>query len=206
MTYTATSRIVRTCMLGLALVSAGVASIAAAGEKALKLDSARITINGTTNVHPYTASTTAVRLTKVVVAPGEGDAIEAALLPDGLQAFEFAIPTTSLTSPKDGVDKNMHKALKAEQNAEITFKLTRLEARAAVAGGYHATGLLRVAGVEREVAFDLTAQRKDGTLIVRGELPLLMTDFGVTPPKAMLGMLKTDPKITIQFDGVLAVQ
>jgi hypothetical protein len=34
---------------------------------------------------------------------------------------------------------------------------------------------------------------------------ILMTDFGVTPPTAMLGMLKTYPKVTITFDTQLTV-
>ena len=32
---------------------------------------------------------------------------------------------------------------------------------------------------------------------------MLMTDFGIEPPKAMLGMLKTDPKVTVTFETVL---
>jgi hypothetical protein len=32
-----------------------------------------------------------------------------------------------------------------------------------------------------------------------------MTDFGITPPKAMLGMLKTDPKVTVTFDTLVTV-
>jgi len=32
-----------------------------------------------------------------------------------------------------------------------------------------------------------------------------MTDFGIKPPTAMLGMLKTDPKVGIAFETVLAV-
>ena len=32
-----------------------------------------------------------------------------------------------------------------------------------------------------------------------------MTDFGITPPKAMLGMFKTDPKVTVTFETVLAM-
>jgi hypothetical protein len=64
---------------------------------------------------------------------------------------------------------------------------------------------LKIAGVEREVAFDLKTQRKEGSLVVRGEVPLLMTDYGITPPKAMLGMLKTDPKVTVTFETVLTV-
>jgi hypothetical protein len=34
---------------------------------------------------------------------------------------------------------------------------------------------------------------------------LLMTDFGITPPKAMLGMLKTDPKVTVTFEASFTI-
>lgn len=32
-----------------------------------------------------------------------------------------------------------------------------------------------------------------------------MTDYGVQPPTAMLGMLKTAPKVTVTFETVLSV-
>jgi polyisoprenoid-binding protein YceI len=66
-------------------------------------------------------------------------------------------------------------------------------------------GVLQVAGVEREIALDLAIERGDATLSVRGEVQLLMTDFGIKPPKAMLGMLRTDPKVTVTFEAVFAV-
>jgi hypothetical protein len=55
------------------------------------------------------------------------------------------------------------------------------------------------------VSFDVTTQREGSTLKVQGRLLLLMTDFGIKPPVAMLGMLKTDPKVAITFETVLAV-
>jgi hypothetical protein len=55
------------------------------------------------------------------------------------------------------------------------------------------------------VTLALKARLADATVTVTGELQLLMTDFGITPPKAMLGMLKTDPKVTVTFDTVLGV-
>ena len=64
--------------------------------------------------------------------------------------------------------------------------------------------MLLIAGVEREVALELTTERKDASLTVHGRVQLLMTDFGIKPPKAMLGMLKTDPKVTVTFETVLA--
>ena len=51
----------------------------------------------------------------------------------------------------------------------------------------------------------LKTQRRDAALVVTGSLPLLMTDYGIKPPTAMLGMLTTDPKVTVSFETVLAV-
>ena len=58
---------------------------------------------------------------------------------------------------------------------------------------------------EREVALALTILKTGETLTVKGTLPLVMTDYGITPPKAMLGMLKTDPKVTIAFETAFSV-
>ncbi len=98
----------------------------------------------------------------------------------------------------------MYKALKVQEHADITFRLLRLEP-GANPGAVKGVGVLKVAGVEREVSLALTTARKDANLLVTGALTMLMTDFGITPPKAMLGMLKTDPKVTITFETLLAV-
>ena len=57
----------------------------------------------------------------------------------------------------------------------------------------------------REVAIDITTERKDGDALVRGQIALLMTDFGIKPPVALMGMLKTDPKVTVTFETVLTI-
>jgi hypothetical protein len=176
-----------------------------AQQAALGVNSARVTIAGTSNIHEYTASTTLVRVTRVQLANGiAGPSFwDDIVKPGALEAFEIAIPAAKLSSPKDGLDKNMHKALKVQEHPDITFRLARVEPGAA--GAVKAIGTLRIAGVEREVAMKLTTQRKESGLTVKGELQLLMTDYGIAPPKAMLGMLKTDPKVTVTFETVLAV-
>ena len=68
---------------------------------------------------------------------------------------------------------------------------------------YHALGWLTIAGVEKELTLDLKVERQGSALSVTGVTDLLMTDFGITPPKAMLGMLKTNPKVRIQIDLLL---
>lgn len=171
----------------------------------LAVDTARITISGTSNVHAYTAATTNVRLVGAAVASTVTGANfwELVTKPGGLEGFEIAIGAATLSSPKEGLDKNMHKALKVTEHPDITFRLLRIEAGAA-AGTLQAVGSLRIAGVAREVTLPIKTTLKDSVLTVTGELPLLMTDFGITPPKAMLGMLKTDPKVVVSFEVALS--
>jgi len=170
----------------------------------LAVDTARVSIAGTSNIHEYTASTTTVRVTQVKLAPSVAGAAfwTEIVKPGAIEAFEIAIPAATLTSPKDGLDKNMHKALNVEKFPDITFKLARLEG---APGSLRGVGTLRIAGVEREVVLVLTTEQRGNTLTVKGRLPLLMTDYGIKPPTALLGMLKTDPKVTVSFETVLAV-
>jgi len=192
-----------------AIVAAAICAVAAVRPSAvapLAIDSARVTIAGTSNIHEYTASTTRVRVTRAQFsAAASPDVWETALTPGAVDAFEVAIPAATLTSPKEGLDKNMHKALKVEQYADITFRLLRFDTANKADGGARAIGLLRIAGVEKEVALDITTKRTGATLAVQGKLDLLMTDYGIKPPTAMLGMLKTDPKVTVTFETVLAI-
>jgi polyisoprenoid-binding protein YceI len=169
----------------------------------LKLSAARVSLAGTSNIHPFTASTTDVRMSRFVLAPADGDLLQSAVKAGALDAFAIVIKAASLTSPKDGLDKNMHKALKVTEFPEITFTLARTEAGAA-ANTLKAIGTLKIAGVEKPVAFELKTAVNASTITVMGEVPLLMTDYGIKPPTAMLGMLKTDPKITVTFEVVLA--
>jgi polyisoprenoid-binding protein YceI len=193
--------------LALALVTSLAVRLIATADAPLAIDTARVTIAGTSNIHEYTASTTKVRVTRAHLAAAVAGAEfwDNVLKPGAVDAFEIAIPAATLTSPKDSLDKNMHKALKVEEHADITFRLVRFEAKENAPGAARAIGVLNIAGVERDVALDITTKRTGSTLTVRGRVELLMTDYGITPPKAMLGMLKTDPKVTVTFETVLTV-
>jgi len=171
----------------------------------LAMDTARVTIAGTSNVHNYSAWTDTVRVTGVkLAATVTADTLwDDVITPGTLERFEVAIPAATLTSRDAGLDKNMYRALKVEEYRDITFRLKGVERSSA--GVLMAVGMLRIAGVEREVVLSLKTERRDATLVVTGRVVLLMTDYGITPPTAMLGMLKTNPKVTVTFETVLSV-
>ena len=187
--------------LGVALTLAAVA--VASAQLPLSIDKAQVTIAGTSNVHDYTATTADAKITKVAFGSDVAGATfwEQVQKPGGLAAFDLAIKAESLKSTKDGLDKNMYKALKTKDHPLITFSLKRMEG---APGALKAIGILQVAGVEREVTLPLKTTRKGEALAVSGEIDVLMTDHGIAPPKAMMGMVKADPKITVTFDVLLA--
>ena len=170
----------------------------------LAMGSSRITITGTSNIHAYSATTTHVRVTRALGAvPAGPEFWDALQRPGAIDAFEIAVAAATLASPKDGLDKNMHRALKVHEHADITFRLLRLEP--AAVGVLKAVGMLRIAGVEREIAMDLKTVRQESGLAVKGDVQIVMTDYGIKPPTARLGMLKTDPKVTVSFETLIVV-
>jgi polyisoprenoid-binding protein YceI len=169
-----------------------------AAEAPLTLSSARVSLDGTSNIHGFTASTTTVHVATEVGGAPAADLLEHAL--GGLKTFEVTISAASLVSENGDLNKNMHKALKVQEHPDIRFRLGALEQSV---NGYRATGSLTIAGVERQVALNLQVERKGAALAVTGNTELLMTDYGIAPPKAMLGMLKTNPKVQIRFELLL---
>jgi polyisoprenoid-binding protein YceI len=196
---------VRSALTAALLLAAGAGFLAvASAQSPLTIAKAKITIAGTSNVHDYTATTTEASVTRVQIAAGiAGPAFwDDVQKPGALEAFDLTIRAESLKSAKDGLDKNMYKALKTKDHPQITFSLQRMEG---TPGALKAIGVLKIAGVEREVTLPLETARKGDNLAVSGVLDVLMTDYGIAPPKAMLGMVKADPKITITFEVLLGV-
>jgi polyisoprenoid-binding protein YceI len=200
MTSGSLSRAVAAALAAASIVTAADAAIGRQEPSPVGVASGRVTIEGTSNIHDYTATTSALRVKTATLAvdAANPEFLAEIVKPGALQNVEIAIPAKTLASGKDGLDKNMHKALKTQEHPDITFRLNRLQP--AADGAVRAIGVLRIAGVERDVAFDLTAQLNGSVLSVKGSVPLLMTDYGIAPPKAMLGMLKTDPRVVVKFD------
>ena len=67
------------------------------------------------------------------------------------------------------------------------------------------TGLANQVSARNQISGTVANIRKGAAMSVQGQTQLLMTDFGIKPPTAMLGMLTTDPKVTVSFETVLAV-
>jgi polyisoprenoid-binding protein YceI len=110
---------------------------------------------------------------------------------------EVTMKTTALKSGKDQMDEIAYKALKAEKNPNISFKLISFKSL----GGNRSsvTGNLTIAGTTKPVTFEMQSLVKGQIVELKGETTFKMTDFQVTPPTAMFGTIKTDDNIKISF-------
>jgi len=155
-----------------------------------------ITIDGTSNLHSWHQ--------KVEKISGKGEVKLAVDKSLSLQALSIVIKVSSIKgSEGSGMDNKAYKALKADKFPEITFSLT--EPLANIPYGVNAfpaaaKGRLTIAGVTRSIIMPVKiAVSEDKKIIVDGIQQVKMTDYGIDPPTALLGMLKTGDTITINF-------
>jgi len=127
-----------------------------------------------------------------------------------LKKVQVKVPVRNLKCGNGKMDNNLYKALKADDASEISYSLATFDVvPGATTDSFtvKAVGALTIAGTEKTLTMDVTAARlPDGSIRAEGALPLLMTDFGVKPPTALLGTLRTDNKITVKFSLLVGPQ
>ncbi len=107
------------------------------------------------------------------------------------------------------MDRLMRDALNVKEHPTITYQLTSAErATAAASDGTFTlatTGNLTLTGTTNEIQMDVTGTPQgDGKIRFTGSYALKMTDYGMTPPTAMFGALRTGDDVTVHFDVVAA--
>jgi polyisoprenoid-binding protein YceI len=162
----------------------------------------KLWIDGTSNLHGWTCKATALD------ASIDLDAALAAQIatapPKALKRVQVKVPVKSLKCGHDAMDNNLYKALKAEETADISYILATFEAAPGEAKDtftLHTIGTLSVAGAEKKIEMDVVATRlADGSVSAKGVVPIKMTDFGIKPPTAIFGRLKTGDEVKVNFE------
>ncbi len=156
-----------------------------------------VTIHGTSNIHNWveTVGTVAGHSTVKFNDDGSFD----------LEAVEIRMNVHSIKSEKGSVmENNTYKALKGSKYPEIIFTLSEpLKALKSETGPKTvlAKGRLFIAGRTNVVSFMVKISMQ-GKLKLKfeGSETIKMTDYGIDPPSALLGTIKTGNGITIRFN------
>ncbi|PIQ82284.1 MAG: hypothetical protein COV76_04490 [Candidatus Omnitrophica bacterium CG11_big_fil_rev_8_21_14_0_20_64_10] len=169
----------------------------------------KVTVTGTSTLHDWEAESAA--LTGTLTLPAASWALLQSPAAGGSRSLPagaaFHLSTASLKSEKTGMDKRMHAALQAETHPTISYRLTSARiGRAGPDNGFsiETAGILTVAGVERPLEGPMRVQLlPDGRLTVDGAAPLKMSDFGIDPPRAMFGTIRSGDAIELSWRWTL---
>jgi len=157
-------------------------------------------IHGTSNLHDWDES--------VGTVTGDG-AID--WNSDGsfdLTAMNIKMEVHSIKSTEGSImNNNTYKALKADSNPQITFALT--SPVKSIPSGAHVIAAkinLTIAGVTKAIDMSVSANAQaHGDITFEGSKTIKMTDYGIKPPVALFGTLKTGDDITIKFKTVFTI-
>ena len=155
-------------------------------------------VTGTSTVHDWRCDAT--------VIDGWVDATVGETL-TGIAQTEISVKAGGLECKNGTMNKKTHKALDADNNPMIRYKLTHAEVVPGTGNAFNVktTGQLTIAGKTRSVSATVKGQMTaDGQVRLSGELPITMSDYGIDPPTAMLGTMKTGDDVTVHFEAVAA--
>lgn len=162
----------------------------------------RLWLEGSSNVRDWTCKATAMEATI------ELDDANVESYRREVRAVSVSVPVRLLKCGDRHMEAQMYTALKAPSLPELTYitaRFDRIPQKTAMGEPVETAGQVTVAGVERTVTMTVRSERlPDGSYRARGTVPILMTDFGIKPPRPWGGILKTADKVLIQFEIYIA--
>jgi len=161
----------------------------------------RIWVEGTSTVRPYRCEAT--RIDALIEAEPAAATAAGLALAGLVRGATIAIPVDALDCRNRQMNEHMRKALRAQEHPRIEFRLDghRLAPAPDGTADVELHGTLVIAGTPRPVTIAAGAEpAPDGGLRVIGTYRLDMTEYGVKPPRLMLGTLKVHDRAVVHFD------
>ena len=122
-----------------------------------------------------------------------------------ISSLTFSVESESLKSGKSAMDKKTFEALNTKKFKTIEFSLTEVIAvnkKTEKRYEISASGNLVINGVKKPIAVKFSIEKNEKVYILEGSHKLLMTTFGIAPPKALLGTIKTGDEIEVKFKSI----
>ncbi|GAB5535068.1 MAG: hypothetical protein Rubg2KO_13170 [Rubricoccaceae bacterium] len=151
-----------------------------------------ITVEGTSNVHDWDCDA------DEFMASGAGQASGATLT--SLTALRVTVVPANLDCGSGTMNKNLRKAT---GTSPIVYALTSATTGAVRNGTFpiNVQGQLTMHGTTRSVAIRAQGKSLGGNRFqVTGSVPVTMSQFGIDPPRAMMGTMRTGDQATVQFN------
>ncbi|MCH8246125.1 MAG: YceI family protein [Bacteroidetes bacterium] len=159
-------------------------------------ENSRLRVEGTSTIHAWTCEAHSVSGTVEVESNLDTS--------PKIVSTQIVIPVADLDCDNATMNKKMLKALGSETSPNILFELDDAVVSTDQAGNpthVDVDGWLMIAGRTRPIELtEISISRAFEGLEFSGSVKLLMSDFGVKPPTALLGTIKTGDQVEIHFN------
>jgi polyisoprenoid-binding protein YceI len=150
-----------------------------------------LVIAGTTNVHDYETKVTSMTGELVMNNPSQ------------VKSFTLNIPVKSIKSKEKLMDTKTYEAFNADKHPTITFRLAEVQSVQTNGSDINLTALgnVTINGTTKRVILKATGKLlTTGTYQFKGSVSMKMTDYGMKPPTAMMGMMKVGDGVTLKYN------
>ncbi|GAB1448798.1 MAG: YceI family protein [Bacteroidetes bacterium] len=179
---------------GIMMIALLVSAINIQAQDKYKCTDAKITVNGTSNIHDW-------------VMQGTNGSVSASFSSEGgklknLLSLAFTFPVKNLKSEHKLMDKNCYNAMKADKYPNVSFTGTSAVIKQNANGTYqiNCKGKLKIADAVKDVELiAICTINSDNSLSITGNFKLKMTDYNVEPPSIMMGSIVTGNDVSINY-------
>jgi polyisoprenoid-binding protein YceI len=162
----------------------------------------KLWVEGNSTIRSFSCQASEVQAT--VNATGENAVARLMTGDKAVQAVTVVVPSEKLDCGNGTMNEHMRKAIKANDNPTIAFKVTSYDlAREANGVSGTLTGTLSLGGQTKTIAVPAKGTVTDGALHVTGAYELAMSDYDLKAPSLMFGRIKVRDKVTVKFDLLL---
>lgn len=154
----------------------------------------QLSISGTSSLHDWNMKLDALNCKIMGEKESDKDIV--------LKNIDFVAQVSNLKSNESSImDNKAYKAMKKDKFPTISFTGNHVFTLPLNNNQFSGTvtGMLSIAGKKKQVEFAIKGSSENGVISVEGVYPLKMSDYGIDPPTAFFGTLKTGDQIKVHF-------
>jgi polyisoprenoid-binding protein YceI len=164
-----------------------------------KLKSKDISVSGTSTLHKWTS--------QITQASGQGVfQFEEGQL-SAINAMEITFPVKGIISTKGKImDNKTWESLKSDKHPNVIYTFQSTESITKTSSGYSikVKGNLQIAGVKKAISMQVEGNMDStGKLHFKGKHAIVLPNYGIEPPKALMGTVVVGEEVTVSFDVTL---
>ncbi|KPP97071.1 MAG: YceI-like domain [Bacteroidetes bacterium HLUCCA01] len=174
------------------------------------LPESRLWLEGSANVVDFSC-----RATEITTYGGLAglDTLSRVPAPHGDVMLEVHIPVDKLDCGRGGINRDMKNTLNFRQHPYITYRLDRNQLMGLEVDDelfvfdISTWGGLTISGNEKQEEIQVEGKfLGPWQFRIRGSHRIAMSEFGLTPPSPMMGLIKVDDTLVVHFDVTLCLR